>query len=123
MTPASATKMSVEQLVERFKAIGLEQDTALQSDKIAKYNRLYGDMDIVVKELKRRTGDQRRELVRFLEDANAQVRLKAAIATLVLVPDSSRRALQMISDFNEYPQAPFARDILSGLDDGSYKPD
>ena len=40
MTPASATKMSVEQLVERFKAIALEQDKALQSDKIAIYNRL-----------------------------------------------------------------------------------
>ena len=80
-------------------------------------------MDIVVNELKRRPGDQRRELAIFLSDANTQVRLKAAIATLVLLPDSSRRALQMISDFNEYPQAPFARDILSGLDDGSYKPD
>ena len=79
-------------------------------------------MDIVVNELKRRPGDQRRELVRFLKDANTQVRLKSAIATLVLAPDRSRRALQMISDFNEYPQAPFARDILSGLDDGSCTP-
>ena len=106
MTPASATKLSDEQLVERFKAIALEQDKALQFDQTAKYNRLYGDMDIVVNELKRRPGDQRRELVHFLKDANAQVRLKAAIATLVLAPDSSRRALQMISDLNEYPQAP-----------------
>jgi hypothetical protein len=122
MMPTSAKKMSVEQLVERFKAIALEQDKALQSDQIAKYNRLYGEMDIVVNELKRRPGDQRRELVQFLKDANAQVRLKSAIATLRLTPDASRRALQMISDFDENPQAPFARGILSGLDDGSYTP-
>jgi hypothetical protein len=122
MTPASATKMSVEQLVERFKAIALEQDKALQSDQISKYNRLYGDMDIVINELKGRPGDQRRELVRFLNDANAQVRLESAIATLVLVPDASRRTLQMIDDLDENPQAPFARGILMELDDGSYKP-
>lgn len=122
MTPTSVKEMSVEQLVERFKTVALEQDKALKSDQIAKYNRLYGDMDIVVNELKRRPGDQRRELVRFLKDVNAQARLKSAIATLALTPDASRRVLQMISDLGENPQAPFARDILSGLDDGSYKP-
>lgn len=122
MTQISAEKMSVEQLVERFFLIAVEQDKALKTDKIAKYNRLFGDLRSVVDELKRRSGDQRRALVGFLKHENAQVRLKAAIATLALTPDASRRTLQMISDLNEYPQAPFARDILMGLDDGSYTP-
>jgi Domain of unknown function (DUF2019) len=122
MTPTSISDMSAEQLVDHFRTIALEQDRALQSDQIAKYNRLFGDMDVVVKELKRRPGDKRRELVRLLKDVNAQVRLKSAIATLGLAPDAARQALRMIDDLDEYPQAPFARDILSGLDDGTYKP-
>lgn len=122
MTRTLLERMSVEQLVERFYSIAIEQDKALRSDKIAKYNRLFGDLRVIVDELKGRPGDQRRALVGFLSDENAQVRLKAAISTLPLTPDASRRTLQMISDLNENPQAPFARDILMGLDDGSYTP-
>jgi len=115
-------RMNVDQLVERFYSIAIEQDKALRSDKIAKYNRLFGDLRVIVDELKGRAGDQRRALVNFLKDENPQVRLKAAIATLALTPDASRLTLQRISDLNEYPQAPFARGILMGLDDGSYTP-
>lgn len=122
MTRILTEKLSVDQLAERFISTALEQDKALQADKTAKYNRLFGDMRTIVDELKRRPGDQRRTLIQFLKHPNAQVRLKSAIATLALTPDASRRALQIISDFDENPQAPFARDILFGLDDGSYKP-
>jgi Domain of unknown function (DUF2019) len=122
MKPASVQRMTVQELVDRFVQIALAQDEAVLHDKIAKYNRLYGEMDIVENELKSRPGDARRALVEFFGHPNAQVRLKAATAALAVAPDAARRTLQMISDLNEYPQAADARGMMSGLDDGSYTP-
>jgi hypothetical protein len=110
----------VNQLVERFIAIALDQYDALLDDEHAKYNRLYEQMDAITRELKHRTGDQRRALIRLHDHPNAQVRLKSAIATLALVPEAARQTLQTISDRNEYPQAAYARDMLVALDKGTF---
>jgi hypothetical protein len=115
-------EMSVEKLVERFVAIAIEQDKAIRTEANAKYNKLYGEMDVVIGELRRRPGDQRRTLIPLLAHSNAQVRLKAAIATLALVPERARKTLQNITDWAEYPQAPYAFGMIRALDDGSYKP-
>ena len=122
MKRSKPQETSVEQLVERFVAIALEQDKAIRTEANAKYNKLYGEMDVVKNELMNRPGDQRRALSPLLKHSNAQVRLKAAIATLALAPEVARKTLQNISDWDEYPQAPYARGMLRGLDDGSYKP-
>ena len=114
--------MTVDQLVERFVAIALDQDRAALHDDNAKYNRLYGQMDAVKQELKSRPADQRRALIPLHAHPNAQVRLKAAIATLALAPEAARRTLQVISDRNEYPQAADARGMMSALDDGTFVP-
>jgi hypothetical protein len=122
MTQANPQKMSIEQLVDRFVGIALDQDEAIRKEKNTKFNRLFREMRIIEDELKDRPGDQRSSLVRFLKHPNAQVRLRAAIATLALKPDAARMTLQNISDLNEYPQAPDARGMLRALDDGSYTP-
>lgn len=122
MTRAKLQKMTVQQLVDRFETIALEQGTALLYDEIGQYNRLYDEMDALEEELKGRTGDQRQALIPLLGHANTQVRLKAAFATLALVPKEARQALQAISDADAYPEAAYARDILDGLDDGTYTP-
>ena len=101
-----------EELVEYFVAIAVVQDKAMRQGENAKYNRLYREMDAVEWELKRRTGDQRRALIPLYTHPNAQVRLKAAIATLALAPDAARQALQIISDRQEYPQAADARGMI-----------
>ena len=100
----------------------MESELKAQKEKNAKFNRLFREMRSIEDELKHRPSDQRNSLIRFLKHPNAQVRLRAAIATLALVPDAARETLQNISDLNEYPQAPDARGILRGLDDGSYTP-
>ena len=115
-------KMTTEQLVEHFVAIALDQDKAMQFEENAKYNRLFGEMNAVIVELKQRAGDQRHALIPLLKHTNPQVRLKAAIATLALAPDAARNVLQAIDRWNEYPQAPYARGMLMALDDGSYTP-
>jgi hypothetical protein len=122
MNRAKLANMTVDQLVERFVAIALDQHDAMRHDDNAKYNHLYGQMDDVKQELKSRAGDQRRALLSLLDHPNAQVRLKSAITTLALAPQAARRALQVISDRQEYPQAADARGMMNALDEGSFTP-
>lgn len=112
----------MNELYERFISAALEQHKAMLNDEHAKYNRLFEEIDKIEEELKRREGDQRHALIYLFDHPNAQVRLNAAIATLALEPEAARWALQLISDRDEYPQAPYARDMLSALDKGSYIP-
>ena len=62
MSRTKLANLTVDQLVERFVAIALDQHEAMRHDDNAKYNRLYGQMDDVKQELKSRAGDQRRAL-------------------------------------------------------------
>jgi hypothetical protein len=122
MKQSKPEEMTSEQLIESFVAIALDQDNAIRREENAKFNRLFHKMRAIEDALKRRAGDQRHALVDLLKHPNAQVRLRAAIATLALTPDLARKTLQNISDWDEYPQAPDARGMLRGLDDGSYEP-
>lgn len=122
MRKAKLQEMTVGELVERFAAIALAQDEAILDDENAKYNRLYDQMDLVKAELKSRKGDQRSALLPLFEHATAQVRLKAAIATLAVSYDAARQVLQTISDNNEYPEAADARGMMRALDEGTYVP-
>jgi hypothetical protein len=122
MSRVQIQAMNVQQLVEHFIYIAVEQSDAAIVNNSAKYNRFYSQMDEVRNELKKREGDQRRALISLFDHPNAQVRLKAAITTLVLAPESSKQVLKNISDRNEFPQAAEANGILWGLEDGSFKP-
>lgn len=110
--------MTVAQLVERFMAMALDQDDALLDGRHAKYNRLYDQMVTLETELRLRAGDQREGLLPLLLHPNAQVRLKAAIATL----KAARAVLEEIKAAQWYPQALDAGMMLRALDDGSYEP-
>jgi hypothetical protein len=114
--------MSVDQLVECFLAIALDQDRAIFAGDHARYNRLYEKMDAVKEELKSRPADQRRALIPLHTHPNAQVRLKSAIATLTLAPEAARRTLQIIRDRKEYPQAADALGMLRALEHGTFTP-
>ena len=122
MSRTKLANLTVDQLVERFVAIALDQHEAMRHDDNAKYNRLYGQMDDVKQELKSWAGDQRRALLALLDHPNAQVRLKSAITTLALAPEAARQALQVISDRQEYPQAADARGMMRAIDEGSFIP-
>ena len=115
--------MGVDQLVQEFVAITLQQDEANLADNISKYNRLYRRMTELEKELKSRPGDQRRALIPLCDHENAQVGLQAAIAVLALAPEQARHALQRVKDQNEFPAAANAYGMLRALDQGTYVPD
>jgi hypothetical protein len=122
MKRAKLEEMNVEQLVQRFVAVTLAQDEALLMDEYPKFNRLFGEMEALKQELKARDGDQRKALLGLYEHPNAQVRVKAATATLAVAPEVARRALQVIADSQEYPQAGEAGLTIAALEDGTFRP-
>jgi hypothetical protein len=71
MKRAKLQDMTVNQLVERFTAITLEQDKTLLRNEYAKFNRLFEQMEDVKRELKARDGDQRRALLPLYDHSNA----------------------------------------------------
>jgi hypothetical protein len=114
--------MTVEQLVEQFAAIGLDQDLAIRKDDNARFTRLFWQMEAVEEELKTRKGDQRQALLQLYHHANTQVRLAAAKATLAVAPGAARRTLEAIASSRDYPQAGDAGMCLDNLDHGIFKP-
>src|SRR5262245_61800980 len=109
-------QMTVEQLLESFTLIALDQDEAIVAHDIARFNRLFDQMEAVKLELKNRSGDQRRALLRLYEHPNTHVRLKAAKATLAIAPRAARRLLEAIADSGEYAHAGDAGMTLVNLD-------
>ena len=113
--------MTVEQPVEQFTSIALEQNETILSEDNRKYNRLFDRMTLLTEELKNRVGDQRRALLPLCDHESAQVRLQAAIAIVAVAPEKARQTFQIISDRNEYPEAADARSWIRTLDEGRFK--
>jgi Domain of unknown function (DUF2019) len=114
--------MTTGQLVERFAAIGVEEDKALRTDGLRRYKRLAQEMRAIDDELKRRPGDQRRSLLALYDHPNFQVRLMAAKLTLAIAPDAARRMLEFIRQRRHQPQSGDAGMCLSMLDRGAFVP-
>jgi Domain of unknown function (DUF2019) len=97
MSKPSLQSMTVDLLVERFAALCVEQSKAIDEDDNKKYERFFWQMIDVEKELKGRSGDQRRALVALYSYPNMQVRLAAAKATLAIVPQAARQTMEAIA--------------------------
>lgn len=110
------------ELVERFAAIGIEQDDALLHGEISKFNRLFRQMVAIENELRRRPEDRRKDLLSLFVHPNMQVRLDAAKATLAVAPDAARQMLQAIAESHWQPQAGDAGMCLWNLDRGVFVP-
>lgn len=122
MKRPSLQNISVNELVERFAALGVGQFQAELHGDIGKENRLLLQMRDVAEELKRRRGDQRTALLPLFEHPNIQVRLMAAKLTLAVAPAAARQMLQDIKDSKQQPQAMDAGMSLWNLDQGVFKP-
>lgn len=120
---ANLASLSPDQLVREFVRVSLDQYEAHRYRRVATYNRLYWLTEAIEKELKARTGDQRRLLVPLYVHQNVQVRLKSAMATLALNTEGARQVLQAIKDEQRFPFAADAAGMLSALDNGRYVPE
>ena len=122
MTRHNVKELTVDQLVERFAAIGVEEDQALRVDNLARYKTLAMQMKEIDEELKGRPGDQRRSLLALYDHPNFQVRLMAAKLTLAVAPEAARRMLELIRDRRHQPQSGDAGMCLWTLDEGIFVP-
>jgi hypothetical protein len=122
MKNSNLANIPLDELVERFVAIGIELDEALLGNEVREFNRLFQLKTAIVDELRSRTGDQRQVLLNLYDHPNAQVRLNAVKATLAIAPDVARRKLQEIAESGEFPQAGDAGMSIINLDRGIYKP-
>lgn len=116
------SKLPIEQLVQLFADLSVQQDMALISMLQSEVNRLYWKIEAVENELKSRSGDQRFALLPLFDHKNRQVRLKAAHATLAIAPQAARAQLKAIKESGWQPQALDAGMALWNLDRGVYKP-
>lgn len=114
--------LSVEDLVEEFIWLAIEQDNAMLANAQSKINRLFWKLDAIMNELKSRPGDQRSVLLSLYGHENMNVRLKAAHATLALAPQAARTLLEEIAASGWQPQALDAGMSIINLDRGIYKP-
>ena len=115
-------RLTVDELVQHFASLALEQDDALLDGDISKINRLFWRLEAAEAELKARDGDQRRALLKLYDHPNAQVRLKATKATLAVAPEAARRMLETIAESGELPQSGEAGMSIRNLDRGIFKP-
>jgi hypothetical protein len=122
MKPTHLKGLTIDQLVERFSVVALEQDDALLMNDIAKVNLFFELLESIEDELKARAGDQRQALLRLYDHPNMQVRLKAVKATLAVAPEAARRMLAAIADSREQPQAGEASMSIRALNKGIFKP-
>lgn len=114
--------LSVDELVESYAALGLEQDEAVLDNDTREFNRLFAKVVEIEKELKSRTPDQRRALMRLYDHSNDQVRLNAAKATLAVAPVEARKLLEAIASSGDFPQYGDAGMALWALDEGISEP-
>src|SRR6266481_6593873 len=118
MKPIKFEHVVVDQLVERYRSIAIDQDKALRKGEHAKFNHLFDEKKAIERELKSRNGDQRHALLSLYDHPNAQVRLNAVKATLAVAPEAARRMLHAIADSREYPQAGDAGMTIDSLERG-----
>jgi hypothetical protein len=120
---ANLKAMTIDQLVNRFAASGIEQDKAILNEKISEFPSLFGQMRAIDRELGRRGRQARLALCKLYAHPNMQVRLQAAKLTLGVAPTKARRVIESIAQSNWMPQAGDAGMCLWNLDNGVFKPD
>jgi hypothetical protein len=123
MKKLALSEMTVDQLVDRFAEIGVAQGDVRYEDHIARFKRLYKDMDDVDHELRRRGRAARLALTRLYDHPDTQVRLKAATRTLGIDPVAARAVIQAVADSKHFPQAGEAGMRLWAYDEGRFRPD
>ena len=122
MKKAKLETVSVNDLVQLFVGLCVEQERELMRGDVPALNRLFDRVRAVEEELKSRPGDQRHALIPLYNHANMQVRLTAAKATLAIAPQAARQTLEDIKASGEIDQSAEASGSLWALDRGIFKP-
>jgi hypothetical protein len=111
--------MSLQELVDRFEQISVEEGNAYADLEIARSNRLTMRRRALLSEMRHRPGDARSLLFRLYDHRHPQVRLNVAKSTYALNPQEARAAMQSIVDSKLFPWAGDAGMSLVTLDNGT----
>jgi hypothetical protein len=122
MTKPNLANASADDLVQGFAVVALQQAEAMLDFDHARVAGLFNELERIEAELKRRPGDARSALLALYDHPNAQVRVKAAKATLAVAPKDARRVLQDIAASPHLQQCLEAGMSLWNLERGIFKP-
>ena len=78
------------QLAELFCVLAIAKGKANLERRISRYNQLYHKLEAVEKELQARNGNECRQLAKFYNHPDPQVRLDAALTTLGIFPHAGK---------------------------------
>lgn len=113
--------LSSKELVEEFVEIATKQGEASAAFDTRTANKLFDVESRIVRELRARPGDHRRQLLPLYQHPNFQVRLNAVRRTFALDREEAERQLKEIGATAPFPQGPHARMSLSMLELGISK--
>ena len=120
MTRPDLSTMPTPDLVREFTEIAVQQSYAEAREDFARFRILYDLMQVVADELKARNA--RHFLSSLYEHPNLWVRYKAAVHTLIVMPQEARAVLEDLKAKKLYPAAADAYGLLDALDNGSFVP-
>src|SRR5579883_2236605 len=118
MNNADLANMTERALVDRFREVALEKETALLDSDTSKFRPLYEDMSAIDAELRGRGSKAREALLTLLDDGNLRVRYEAAVRCLGIAPARARRVLEEIIASCKMPEAGDAGMTLLNLERG-----
>ena len=122
MKKANLSQLSVAELVSQFAGVALDQTHAELNGDVAKMNRHFLNLREIERELQSRRGDQRAALSALYDHADANVRLKAAKATLAISYKNARAVLEALAHSKNFPWTGDAGMTLWSIDKGIFKP-
>ncbi len=115
--------ISVQQLLDRFVDVCLDQEDALSDEDYDKFNRLYDVRMDIQDELKRRGDKARRSLLRLYDHPNLTVQMFAAAATAGLEREAALAKLREIGARRDFLDSIRANSMATRLEEGAWDPD
>lgn len=98
MKKIDLSKILVEELLDFYIRLSIEQGKAAYVAKTSLVNRLGDELHDISNEIKRRPEDHGRSLLELFEHSNTQVRFNAAASVSGVFPNEARQVMQAIAD-------------------------
>lgn len=117
MKKIDLSKILVEELLDFYIRLSIEQGKAAYVAKTSLVNRLGDELHDISNEIKRRPDDHGRSLLKLFEHSNTQVRFNAAASVSGVFPNEARRVMQTIADSKSDMLAFNAKMYLRSLDE------
>jgi hypothetical protein len=117
MKKVDHSKMAIEELLDLYTRFSIEQGNAAYVANTSRVNRIGDALYLISNEIRRRSDDRGRSMLKLFEHPNAQVRFNAAASVSGVFPKEARQAMQDIADSKTEMLAFDAKMYLHTLDE------